>query len=65
MKPKTLVIWGKRDHALEFNMVQPSVDLCDDGQLLMIEHATHWVQHDASARVNAALVAFLSSSPTA
>jgi pimeloyl-ACP methyl ester carboxylesterase len=41
------------------------VDLCDDGQLLMIEHATHWVQHDAPARVNAALVAFLSSSPTA
>jgi pimeloyl-ACP methyl ester carboxylesterase len=65
VKAKTLVIWGKRDHALDFHMAQPSVDLCDDGQLLMIEHATHWVQHDAPARVNAALVAFLSSSPTA
>jgi pimeloyl-ACP methyl ester carboxylesterase len=59
VRPKTLVIWGKRDHALDFHMAQASVDLCDDGRLLMIDDATHWVQHDAPAQVNSALVAFL------
>jgi pimeloyl-ACP methyl ester carboxylesterase len=57
--PKSLVIWGRRDHALDWRMAQASVDLCDDGTLLMIDDATHWVHHDARARVNAALVAFL------
>jgi pimeloyl-ACP methyl ester carboxylesterase len=54
--PKTLVIWGRRDHALDWRMAQASVDLCDDGALLMIDDATHWVHHDASDRVNAALL---------
>jgi len=52
----TLVIWGKRDHALDWRMAQASVDHCDDGELLMIENATHWVQHDAPDEVNAALL---------
>lgn len=54
--PKTLVIWGRRDHALDWRMAQASVDLCDDGALFMIDDATHWVHHDASDRVNAALL---------
>jgi pimeloyl-ACP methyl ester carboxylesterase len=52
----TLVIWGKRDHALDWRMAQASVDLCDHGELLMIDAATHWVQHDAADVVNAALL---------
>lgn len=57
--PRTLVIWGKKDHALDWRMASASVDLCDDGALLMIDDATHWVNHDAVARVNEALLSFL------
>jgi epoxide hydrolase 4 len=55
----TLMLWGKQDVALDEAMAQPSIELCDDGQLVMYEDATHWVQHDAADRVNAELLAFL------
>jgi pimeloyl-ACP methyl ester carboxylesterase len=53
--PPTLVIWGKRDHALDWRMASASVDCCERGELLVIDDATHWVHRDASDRVNAAL----------
>jgi pimeloyl-ACP methyl ester carboxylesterase len=55
----TLLIWGAKDVALGREMAQPSIDLCEDGELIFIEEATHWVQHDASKRVNRLLKAFL------
>ena len=55
----TLVIWGKQDVALSHEMAQPSVDLCDDGRLVMIDSATHWVQHDEPERVNQLLLEFI------
>jgi pimeloyl-ACP methyl ester carboxylesterase len=55
----TLLIWGKKDHALGHEMAAPSIAHCDDGRLEMIDDATHWVQHDARDRVNALLVEFL------
>ena len=53
------MIWGKNDIALGSEMAAPSLDYCDDGQLEMIEEATHWVQHDAPERVNEILIEFL------
>lgn len=55
----TLLIWGARDLALGREMTQPSIDLCDDGKLVILEDATHWVQHDEPARVNQLLGDFL------
>jgi pimeloyl-ACP methyl ester carboxylesterase len=55
----TLVIWGKKDIALEVEMAQLSIDLCDDGRLVYIEDATHWVQHDAAEQVNTLIGEFL------
>lgn len=55
----TLLIWGVRDIALGREMAQPSIDLCDDGRLVFIEEATHWVQHDAADRVNELIYSFL------
>ena len=55
----TLLIWGKQDKALTHLMAQPSIDLCDDGRLEMIEEASHWVQHEAPERVNELIGAFL------
>lgn len=54
----TLMLWGKQDIALDASMAQPSIEMCDDGGLVMYEDATHWVQHDAADRVNAELLAF-------
>lgn len=55
----TLVLWGARDTALIRQMAAPSADLCTDARLVMIEDATHWVQHDAPERVNRHLLAHL------
>ena len=52
----TLVVWGARDVALSHTMAAPSADLCADGRLVMIDDATHWVQHDAPERVNRSLL---------
>jgi pimeloyl-ACP methyl ester carboxylesterase len=55
----TLMIWGVHDVALGREMAQPSIDYCDNGRLVFIEEATHWVQHDAPERVNKLLQEFL------
>ena len=54
----TLVLWGKRDIALSHEMAQLSIDLCEDGQLIFFENATHWVQHDEAEAVTAYLIGF-------
>ena len=56
----TLLIWGAQDTALGREMAQPSIDLCDDGRLVFIEEATHWVQHEEPDRVNELIHSFLS-----
>lgn len=55
----TLILWGRRDHALEPGLAEASLALCDDGRIQWLPEATHWVQHDAADAVNAALVMFL------
>ncbi len=52
----TLVVWGARDVALGRQMAAPSAAMSTDGRLRMIDDATHWVQHDASAMVNRLLL---------
>ncbi|PJF20861.1 MAG: alpha/beta hydrolase, partial [Phototrophicales bacterium] len=48
----TMIIWGKKDVALSFDLVEPSYDLLDNGELVIMEKATHWVQHDEKERVS-------------
>lgn len=57
----TLVIWGVKDTALSKDMAQPSIDLVDDGRLVFIDEASHWVQHEEPERVNALIGEFFSS----
>jgi pimeloyl-ACP methyl ester carboxylesterase len=56
---ETLVLWGVRDVALGREMVAPSLALCDRGRGIFFERATHWVQHEEAAGVNALLLRFL------
>jgi pimeloyl-ACP methyl ester carboxylesterase len=55
----TLLIWGAHDRFLGRELAQPSIDLCDDGHLVFIEEATHWVQHEEAERVNELIDTFL------
>lgn len=55
----TLILWGKQDVALNHEMVEPSLALCDDGRVVMFEDATHWVQHEKENEVNKHLIEFL------
>lgn len=55
----TLVIWGDQDAFLGLPLAAPSVEMCDDGQLVVLEGATHWLQHEAPERVNALIDQFL------
>lgn len=56
-----LLIWGKQDVALEFSMAGESIALCQTGQLLAIDNASHFVQHDAVEEVNQAVLEFLAN----
>ena len=59
ISPPTLVIWGARDRFLEKGLAEASLALCRSGDVVWIDDATHWVQHEEPERVNAALVGFL------
>ncbi len=56
----TLLIWGKKDAFLSARMAQPSIDLCPNGKLVMIEKATHWVHHEKPDEVNELIWKFIS-----
>jgi epoxide hydrolase 4 len=58
VKVPTLLIWGKSDQFMGEAMARESLQYCDDGHLEMFETATHWVQHEEPARVNALLSQF-------
>lgn len=55
----TLVLWGAGDVALSRDMAEPSRAMCDDGKLVLFEHASHWVHRDEPQRVNEMLLRFL------
>jgi pimeloyl-ACP methyl ester carboxylesterase len=59
VKVPTLMMWGMKDDALTHRMARPSMDYCDEGNLILFPEATHWVQHDSAEEVNHYLVDFL------
>lgn len=59
----SLLIWGARDCFLGQEMAQPSIELCDNGRLEIIEEATHWVQHEEPRRVNQLIFEFIADNP--
>ncbi|HLO13635.1 MAG TPA: alpha/beta hydrolase [Anaerolineales bacterium] len=55
----TLMLWGVKDVALTYRMARPSIDYCDDGNLIFFPDATHWVQHEEADEVNRHLLEFV------
>lgn len=57
----TLMLWGVKDFALSYRMARPSLDHCEEGNLIFFPDATHWVQHEEADEVNRHLLNFISS----
>lgn len=57
----TLILWGAKDKFLQREMAEQSIGMCDDGKLVFIENASHWVQHEEAGRVNQYLYEFFRS----
>lgn len=64
-KPKirvpTLIIWGKNDPAFDQALPFMSLELCERGELKLIENAGHWVLHEEAEKVNALMRDFLAA----
>lgn len=59
MQMPVLMLWGKQDVALQFEMAPASLAYCPQGRLQVFEQATHWVQHDEAEAVSQELLNFL------
>ena len=57
----TLILWGRKDVALTPQMAEASVELCDNGELIMYDDATHWLLHDEPVDTADRIVAFFDS----
>ncbi len=53
-----MILWGKQDAYLKYEMAGESAALCDKVDLFLIERATHWVQHEEAGFVNEHLIEF-------
>ena len=56
----TLIIWGKQDPHLSYEMAPLSLEYCSDGQLEAFEDATHWVMQDKPEEVSQLMIDFFS-----
>lgn len=63
VEPPTLVIWGENDVFFLEEMAHESMDYCDDGRLVVVDGATHWVHHEEPDRVNELVLEFLETEP--
>ena len=55
---KALILWGELDPHLGRELATPSPELVPNAHVVFVPGATHWLQHDAPARVNEELIAF-------
>jgi pimeloyl-ACP methyl ester carboxylesterase len=62
LKPRlqmpVLVLWGTQDVALSRELAEASIRLCEDGELVYFEDASHWIQHQEAEKVNQHLLSF-------
>jgi len=56
IQPPTIIMWGKKDPHLSYQMAHLSLEHCQDGKLVLFEDATHWVQHDKASEVSQLLI---------
>lgn len=54
-----LMLWGKQDSFLLADMAEPSIEMCENGRLVYLPEASHWLQHEAPEEVNPLIHDFL------
>ena len=59
LAPPTLILWAGDDRFLERNIAEAGLALCDDGRLVVVEGASHWLHIEQPERVNAKIIDFL------
>jgi pimeloyl-ACP methyl ester carboxylesterase len=59
IKVPVLLLWGTKDSFLTTGMAEQSIGRCLDGQLILLENATHWLHHEEPALVNEYINTFL------
>jgi epoxide hydrolase 4 len=57
----TRILWGERDAFLLSEMAHESLRYCTNAELFTFAAATHWLQHEESAKVSQILVEFFRS----
>jgi pimeloyl-ACP methyl ester carboxylesterase len=57
--PPTLILWGRKDHALDIALARASLALCSHGELAINGDATHWIHREEPQWVNANVLRFL------
>ena len=60
IRAPTFLLWGENDVFLEHSVARAALELCDQGQLSIIQGTTHWLHLEEPERVNAEILHFLS-----
>lgn len=61
VKMPALMIWGGRDRFLRTELAAASLAQCEHAELLLLENASHWVQHEEAEAVNQRLQQFFTA----
>jgi pimeloyl-ACP methyl ester carboxylesterase len=61
VSPPTLILWGARDTFLIPDNATAALDLCDNGEIVWLDEATHWLQMEEPEKVNATLARFFAA----
>jgi pimeloyl-ACP methyl ester carboxylesterase len=64
IKIPTLIVWGKKDVHLMWEMAGESAALCDNSRLEYLEKATHWVLQDDPENTSKFLIEHFSNKST-
>ncbi|MRX72370.1 alpha/beta fold hydrolase [Bacillus lacus] len=56
------MIWGKGDAFLGQSLAKESIKHCENGQLIFVDEATHWILHEQPAIANRLILEFLEES---
>ncbi len=60
----TRILWGADDEYLDSEMAHRSIEYCTDGELRMVDGATHWILHEEPAVAVETLLDLLASPQT-
>ena len=61
ISPPTLILWASDDSALEQHVAEAGFGLCSDGQLEIIDGASHWLHLERPELINRRILEFFQS----